>query len=698
MIRRRKSQAGGASGRGLWHWGYALAIALAIALTGVQRFDQWVEETVLPVTLAETSTEVLDRNGALLRVYPVADGIWRMAPQLDQVDPGFIAMLLAYEDKRFLSHAGVDPLAMLRAVGQALWNGRAVSGGSTLTMQLARLLEDGTTGAWAGKLRQIRLALALERRLSKQQILGLYLTHAPYGGNLEGIRAASYAWFGKEPKRLTPAQAALLIALPQSPERRRPDRAQAAATAARARVLARLAQAGVLTRSEVAVAQQAPLPHRMQAFPRLAPHLSDRLLAAHPGTAQLRLTLEAEVQAKMQILVAEAARTVGPRVSAALLAVDHRSGEILASVGSPAYKDAGRQGFVDMTQAARSPGSTLKPLVYGLGFDAGLIHPESLIHDGPVDFDGYAPQNFDGEFRGDLRVREALQLSLNIPVVRLTREIGPAQLLATLRRGGARPSLPGGKPGLAISLGGIGTSLQDLVQIYAGIAAGGQGARLRVDQAEASTTLPRMISEVAAWQLGDVLRGLAPPPGARAGVLAYKTGTSYGHRDAWAIGWDGAHVIGVWLGRADGTPVPGAFGGDLAAPLLFEAFGRLKPDVAPPPPPPAATLILGAAELPLPLRRFRPRDAIFAQSASAPQVLFPPDGAGLALRGEPLVVKLRGGTAPFALLADGQVLTKGERRREFEVPNPGRGFANLVVLDSAGQSASVGVEIDRDLP
>ncbi len=683
---------------GLWQRGFALAVVLAIVGTGLQRIDQWIRDTALPMTLAETSTEVLDRNGALMRVYPVGDGIWRMAPQLAQVDPDFIAMLIAYEDKRFYSHAGVDLLAMLRAAGQALWHGRTISGGSTLTMQLARLLEDGTTGAWAGKLRQIRLALALERRLSKQQILSLYLTHAPYGGNLEGIRAASYAWFGKPPNRLTPSQAALLIALPQSPERRRPDRAHAASAAARDRVLARLEQAGLLSTSEVDIARQAPLPRRMQGFPRLAPHLSDRLLAARPGVSRLAATVDAQVQAKMEALVAEAARRAGTRVSAALLAVDHHSGEVLASVGSPSYEDSARQGFVDMTQAARSPGSTLKPLIYGLGFDAGLIHPESLIHDGPVDFEGYAPQNFDGQFRGDLRVREALQLSLNIPVVRLTREIGPAQLLAVMRRGGALPKLPGGKPGLAISLGGIGTSLQDLVQLYAGIAAGGQGPRLRADQASSPTELPRMMSPVAAWQLGDILRGLAPPPGARAGVLAYKTGTSYGHRDAWAIGWDGQHVIGVWMGRADGTPVPGAFGGDLAAPVLFEAFGRLKPEIAVPPPPPAATLILGAAELPLPLRRFRPRDAVFAQSAAAPQVLFPPNGAGLALEGQPLVVKLRGGTAPFALLADGRVLAKGQRRREFEVPNPGPGFANLVVLDSAGHSVSVDIEIDRPHP
>lgn len=675
-------------------WGLGLVLVAVAVMAGVKGFDKWVASTVLPVTLAETSTEVLDRNGALLRVYPVGNGIWRMAPELEQVDAGFLAMLIAYEDKRFYSHAGVDPIAMLRAFGQAIWNRRAVSGGSTLTMQLARLLEDGTTGRWAGKLRQIRLALALERRLSKRQILDLYLTHAPYGGNIEGLRTASYAWFGKAPMRLTPSQAALLIALPQSPERRRPDRALQAAAMARDRVLARLAKAGLLSAAEVAVASQASLPRRMRAFPRLAPHLSDRVVASRPAATRLSLTLDAQVQAKMQRLLAEAAVRAGPRISAALLAVDHQTGEILASVGSPAFADSKRQGFVDMTQAMRSPGSTLKPLVYGLSFEAGLVHPESLIHDGPVDFEGYAPQNFDGKFRGDIRVREALQMSLNIPVVRLTREIGPAQLLASLRRGGARPELPGGKPGLAISLGGIGTSLQDLVQIYAGIAAGGHGLRLRSDQSDPPVVLPRVLSDVAAWQVGDILRGVVPPPGARAGRIAYKTGTSYGHRDAWAIGWDGQHVIGVWMGRADGTPVPGAFGGDLAAPVLFEAFGRLKPDLAAFPPPPPATLIVTAAKLPLPLRRFRPRDAVFSDAALAPQLLFPPDGARLALRGEPLVVKLRGGTAPFALLSDGAVLAKGQRQREFEVANPGQGYSRLVVVDSAGQSAAVTVQID----
>jgi len=671
----------------------AVGMVLLVGI-GHQAFDAWVKNTELPVTLAETSTEVRDRNGALLRAYPVGTGIWRLAVRPNQVDPDYLAMLVRYEDKRFWTHYGVDPRAMARAVGQALWNGRAVSGGSTLTMQVARLLEDGSTGRWVGKLRQVRLALALERRLSKQQILTLYLTHAPYGGNLEGIRAATLAWFGKEPRRLTAAQSALLVALPQSPERRRPDRAPDAARNARDRVLTRMARQQVISLDEVGMAQAEGMPQRMQPFAQLAPHLADRMLVSNPETQRFDLTIDAGVQARMELLLRDATKQGGERLSAALIVADYQTGEVLASVGSPGYRDSNRLGFVDMTQALRSPGSTLKPLIYGLAFDQGLVHPETLIHDGPVDFDGYAPLNFDGEFRGDLRVRQALQLSLNIPVVKLTNELGAPRIMAALRRAGAAPEVPGGVPGLAIALGGIGTTLQDLVQLYADLAAGGQGPALRLRLDEPSQQQGRLVSEVAAWQLMDILRGLPPPPGARAGVLAYKTGTSYGHRDAWALGWDGRHVIGIWLGRADGTPVPGVFGGSLAAPVLFEAFGRLKPEFEPLPPPPPATLIVSSAELPQPLRRFRPRDAAFDEPADAPQLLFPPDGARLALLDAPLTLKLRGGATPFLVLANGQPVVQGQHLREFEIPNPGQGFSALVVVDGLGRSARATVQVE----
>ncbi|MDG1280499.1 MAG: penicillin-binding protein 1C [Pseudorhodobacter sp.] len=653
--------------------------------------DHWVAATVLPPLAVETSVEVLDRDGKLLRAYTVADGRWRMAVPPEGVDPRFIDMLLAYEDKRFRTHSGVDPWALLRAGVQAVASGRVVSGGSTLTMQVARLLEESGTGRLSGKLRQIRVALALERQLGKAEILQLYLHIAPYGGNLEGVRAASLAYFGKEPRRLTPAQSALLVALPQAPEGRRPDRHVGAATAARGQVLTRAVGAGIIAPEQAEAALREAVPALRRAFPALAPHLADRVLAQDREARQHRLTIDAGLQRRMETLAAEAVAAQGDRLQVAIVVADHRSGEVLASVGSAGYEGGARQGFVDMTRAVRSPGSVLKPLVYGLAFDEGLAHPETLIDDRPSDFGGYAPQNFDKQFRGSLRVREALQLSLNIPVVALTEALGPARLLVALRQAGVSAQVPGGQPGLAISLGGLGVTLEDMVQLYAALARGGVALPLRVSGSRAGEA-GRVLSEVAAWQLGDILAGMPPPSGAPANRLAYKTGTSYGHRDAWAIGFDGAHVIGVWMGRADGTPVPGAFGADLAAPVLFQAFGRLKRQLAPLPPPPAATLIVSTAALPQPLQRFRSRQAVF-EAADAPAVAFPPDGAEVELMPEGILLRVRGGVGPFTWLADGEPVAVGLRGRDTVVPISAPGFVVFSVIDGAGRSARVQVRL-----
>ena len=666
-----------------------LAVLLAGAAVLRDGIDQWVNATVLPPMLVETSVEVHDRNGALMRVFTVEDGRVRLALAPDAVDPDFIAMLIAYEDKRFYRHAGVDPLAVLRAGGQALSHGEVVSGGSTLTMQVARLLENSGTGRWQGKLRQVRLALALERRLSKQEILTLYLAHAPYGGALEGLRAGSLAWFGKEPARLTMAEAALLVALPQSPEARRPDRHPQAALDARARVLARVnAPEPVL---------QAGLPQKMTPFVRLAPHLADHVRQADPLVSRHDLTLDARLQVQIENLVRRAVASQPRGVSAAIVVADHRTGQVLASAGSPAYSaQHGALGFVDMTRALRSPGSTLKPFIYGLAFDQGLAHPDTLIDDSPVAFGRYAPQNFDGQFRGELTVREALQLSLNIPPVLLTQELGPARLMASLRAGGATPRVPGGKAGLAVALGGVGLTLNDLVQLYAGLANSGAAQPLVWRKGQAPHVARRMMSPAAAWQVSHILASIAPPQGsaARTGEIAYKTGTSYGHRDAWAIGFDGAHVIGVWLGRPDGTPVPGAFGGDLAAPLVFEAFGRLKPvqDALPAPPP--ETLILSTAALPQPLQRFRARDAVFNRVLDAPVVSFPPEGAVMAPSQDGVPLKLAHGVLPFSVLVDGAPVLTGLHQRNVTLPLTSRGFARISVIDARGQGAAVNIRLD----
>ena len=674
-------------------WIISLALALWLAALGRDRFDQWIDATVLPPLALEMSVEVLDRDGDLLRAYTVADGRWRLALPPDKVDPLYLRMLLAYEDKRFRVHSGVDWRSVLRAGLQAAWNGRVVSGGSTLTMQVARLLEEGTTGQVGGKLRKMRVALALERRLTKDQILQLYLHLAPFGGNLEGVRAASISYFGKEPKRLTPAEAALLVAIPQSPESRRPDRAADRAEAARNRVLQRAVQEGVIDADEAEAALREEVPGLRKPFPALAPHLADRARQEEPQALAHRLTIDGKLQRKLETLAQEALAGRGEQLQIAILVADHASGEILASVGSAGYQADLRQGFVDMTRALRSPGSTLKPLVYALAFDEGLGHPETMIDDKPMSFGAYAPQNFDKLYMGTIRMREALQLSRNIPVVELTDALGPAKLISAMEKAGMKPVFPGNQPGLAIALGGVGVTLTDMVQLYAAIARGGVVRPLswRLD-----TEVPggqRVVSEVAAWQVGDILAGLAPPPGAPSNRLAYKTGTSYGHRDAWAIGFDGKHVIGIWMGRADGTPVPGAFGADVAAPVLFQAFNRLKGKLDPQPPAPASTLLVANAGLPQPLQRFRSRSAVFEADADAPAVAFPPDGAEVELLAQGLKVKVAGGPAPFTWLADGVPVVVASDAREAMLAMPGAGFVTLSVIDAEGRSDRVQVRV-----
>jgi penicillin-binding protein 1C len=425
-------------------------------------------------------------------------------------------------------------------------------------------------------------------------------------------------------------------------------------------------------------------------MPQLAPHMADRARALGPGRHDL--TLDGALQASLEALVRRHRAALDPRLSLAIVLADHHSGEILAAVGSPDYTDTRGQGFVDMTRALRSPGSTLKPLVYGLAFDRGLAHPETLILDTPAQFGGYAPQNFDGRFRGELPVRQALQLSLNIPVVRLTEALGPAHLLTALEGAGMAPVVQGGAPGLALALGGLGVTLEEMVQLYATLARGGEARALRWHQGlEPEARTRRILSRASAWQLGDILSDLAPPPAAGPpGRVAYKTGTSYGHRDAWALGWDGRFAAGVWIGRPDGTPVPGAFGGALAAPLLFEALGRAAPRHSPLPPPPPETLVASRARLPEALQRFGPRDAV-----PALQLIFPPEGARLDPAGAAagIPVKLRGGRPPYTLLRDGAVVATGLRRPAFSAPVAGLGFTTLTVIDAEGRSGRVSVEL-----
>ena len=682
----------------------ALAACAGVALL-VPALALWRFAAALPpLDLAPAglrSTVVLDRDGTLLRPFATADGRWRLPVAATGVDPRFLAMLRAYEDRRFARHPGIDPAALLRAAGQWLARGRIVSGGSTLSMQVARLVEPRGERSLTAKLRQGVRAVALERRLGKAGVLDLYLALAPYGGPLEGVRAASLAYFGREPARLTHAESALLVALPQAPEARRPDRFPARARHARDRVLDIAAERGVITADEARAAKAEPVPTARRVFPMLAAHAAEQAVAADPGARVIRLTLDARLQASLESLAAERAAASGPGLSTAIVALDTASGAVLAHVGSAGYLDAARAGAVDAANALPSPGSALKPFIYAQAFDAGLAHPETLLDDRPARFAAtYAPENFDLTFQGTVTARRALQLSLNVPAVELLDAVGPARFIARLRGAGADIVLPRDTaPGLPVALGGLGITLTDLARLYSGLARGGRvpALRRRLDEAPAAPDAERTVADpVSAWYVADTLRGAPPPDNALPGRLAFKTGTSYGYRDAWAAGFDRRATIAVWVGRPDGGSVPGLVGRAVAAPILFDAFARYGGEPVPVPRPPNA-LVADTAGLPPPLRHIR-RDApkTLAATLGVPlRIAYPPDGARLDV--DPgsgsLALKALGGQPPFTWMVDGLPVADGMRRQSAWSPE-GAGFARISVMDASGASDSVVVRIE----
>ncbi|MCA0027723.1 MULTISPECIES: penicillin-binding protein 1C [unclassified Mesorhizobium] len=687
----------------------AIASTSLVAVIAVSAATLWQLDRAFPPPLPEkltVSTEVQDRDGQLLRAFATPDGYWRLETRLDQVDNQFVDMLVTYEDKRFWNHEGVDVLALARAAGQFATSGHIVSGGSTLSMQLARLIEPRDSRSLGSKLKQMLRAIQIERRLSKHEILERYLTLAPYGGNLEGVRAASLAYFGKEPKRLTVSEAALLVALPQLPEKRRPDRNLAIAHAARDRVLSRMASAGLLGEREAARAALDDVSGLRRSLPALAAHAAYAMLPKAVPGQPLKLTIRKSVQEGLEQVARDAAAKLGARLSVAMVLADSRTGDILGEVGSANFFDASRSGWIDMTKVVRSPGSTLKPFIYGLAFEQGLVAQEMLIEDSPADFGGYRPKNFDMGYQGDVSIREALQLSLNVPAIRVLDAVGPARLTARFRQAGVNPILPVNEaPGLAIGLGGVGVTLRDLVQLYTGLANGGKTHTLHdgTEPADAERTTATILDDQASWQIIDILSGVKPPEGALQRGIAYKTGTSYGYRDAWSVGFDGRYVLGVWVGRADAGAVPGLSGYVSAAPILFEGFVRSGLATVPLPGKPPGAFTPRRNDLPVTLARFGAGSDGLVQASTptepAPTIIFPPDGARVDLAtnsadASPLVLKLQGGRAPFRWLANGKPLTGIDRRRTATWQPDGTGYSTLTVIDAAGRAASVKVFVE----
>jgi len=690
----------------------ALTLAGLCCVAGVA-FGAWkihgdFSELTKPPGAADLplSVVVLDRKDRLLRAFVSSDDKWRLPVDLSDIDPLYFDMLLAFEDKRFFEHGGVDARALLRAAAQSARKGRLVSGGSTLTMQVARLLEERPTKNFRRKYEQILRAIQLEQTFTKEDILQLYVLRAPFGGNLEGVRAASLTWFGKEPGRLTAAEAALLVALPQSPETRRPDRFAANARAARNRVLEVAALRGVVSPAEAVSASEEPIRTRRNAMPMVAAHESRFARNTAREKTVHRLTLDRDLQATLESQARRRVNDFPAPVSLAVVVADHTSGEIVARIGSPDLLDETRLGHIDMTRAVRSPGSTLKPFIYGLAFEEGIGVPDSLIADRPISFGGYRPTNFDRAYQGTVTLREALQLSLNTPAVQLLETVGPARLLAHLRRAGVRPVLDKSKPaGLAVSLGGLGLTLSDLAQAYAALAQGGEtvelaGCRDSCSSEPGLSAGRRVLTEKSAAMVSDILIGMPQTRSAETHHIAYKTGTSYGYRDAWAVGYDGRFVAAVWVGRPDGSPVPGQTGQRTAVPILHEVFQTLGPRREPVGAHSDAVSALLEREVPPSLRHARTSVTRAAlETADALSISYPPDGAELHLgfgtdthdaQGlQPIVVKFRGGIAPYAILVNGRPHRADGLQNQLVWQPETSGFAQVTILDASGESATV---------
>ncbi len=673
-------------------------LAGLIALIGLT----FLVDIMLPPPLeraGDLSALVTDRNGRPLRAFPTTTGGWRFEAHLGDIDPVFIEALLRVEDKRFYDHHGTDWLGLSRALFDSAKAGRVVSGGSTLTMQTARLLEPRPRTA-RSKLIEIWRANQIERRLSKDEILSLYLTLTPYGGNLEGVRAASWSYFGHEANRLSDDEIALLIALPQSPEVRRPDRRPEQARKARDWVATKLERYDVFTETDVAEIATVGVPTRRRDFPMQAWHGTAKALKTGEY-GDVQSTLDAALQAEVEAIALRVAKSEGPEVQVAALVVHTPTRAVRAIAGSATRDRPG--GWLDLTAQVRSPGSTLKPFIYAMAFDDGAAAPDTRMSDLPTNFSSYRPENFDRMFRGDVRVAEALQHSLNIPAVMMLERVGPERFTARLSGAGATPRIGGralAEPGLAIALGGVGMTARDLAVLYSALGEGGMAKPLvwRASEEEASYEAAghRFISAQSADDIIGILKGAPMPAGRMPGRLtkdapqiAFKTGTSYGYRDAWAAGVSGAHVIIVWVGRADGAPRPGVTGREGALPVLFEIADRvsrhLRDDGE-------ARERLTTSRRPLSQHALRSFD-----EGGPPEILFPPQNAELwagEVNGKaprPFVLAGRG-EGDISWYIDGRPAERDPSGASIWLPDQA-GFYLVSAVDDAGRSTRTRVRV-----
>jgi len=624
---------------------------------------------------------VLAADGRPVAALGSPDHFWRLPTTAQDVDPRFVRTLIVTEDRRFWETPGVDPIAMFRAGLEDAKAGRVVSGASTITMQVARLLQPYPRNA-LGKLEEMLRAVQLAADYSKPQILAMYLSLAPYGGNIEGVQAASWLYFGHSAAHLSQPEISLLVALPRRPEALRPDRHPQAAIQAVGHIYAEQklghppdVLAGAITR---------------QVFADDAPYLA-RHLWALGARGMVATTIDADLQSEVARVATAAADDFGAPADVAILVIHNPGAKIIAYVGGAGLTRMG--GYVDMIQAIRSPGSTLKPFIYGMAFDRDLATPATLIDDTPLANATYDPADFDRSWHGIVPVAVALQQSYNLPAVKMLQAVGPAAAVSTLRMAGMEMALPEGDshPSLAVALGGVGVRLADLCALYSGLTAGEAPHRLRLLSTDLPQSMPPVMTSKAAGQILAILEGLPPPDGTSGfggRAVAYKTGTSYGFRDAWSVGVSADWTVGVWVGRPDGTPRPGAYGLDTAAPVMARVFSLLPADqgalpepiiVLPPPPDAAPSMVhfeIGQAQV------------------EKPQIVFPPPGAAVEVDdGTPVALQATGGAPPYRWIVDGTELDPPPPGEDPSWLPPSPGFFRITAIDQLGAMDSETIQV-----
>lgn len=549
---------------------------------------------IFPIKIdTEYSTVVSDREGEVLHSYLTHDDKWRMKLEQDEISAELKQAFLYKEDRYFYYHPGFNPVAILRAFTKNVIKGKRVSGASTITMQLVRLIEPRPR-TYKSKLIEIFRALQLELRYSKDEILLNYLSLVPYGGNIEGIKSASILYFGKSPNHLSLGEITSLAVIPNRPNSLKLGKYNEEIIQERSRWLHYFASKNLFSPQQIKDALDEPLLAKRLDSPKFAPHLSRRLMQDKSHSKNIQSTLDLDKQLAAERLVKNYIDKLSylDIHNASVILIDNQSASVLAYVGSSDFNDPRDGGQVDGIQAIRSPGSTLKPFIYGQAFDDGIVTPNTVLLDLPVNYAGYSPLNYNKKFHGQVKIKKALSHSLNIPAVKLLNQINTQNFIQNLVDCGfKRIEKDRNKLGLSLALGGCGVSLEELAGLYSALANEGKFNALKYSLDEIKqneSTEKELVSPAAAYLLTDILTGLSRPdlPSSYAnktGIpkIAWKTGTSYGRRDAWSIGYNRRYTIGVWTGNFSGRGVPELNGSDIATPLLFELFNLFDPKTRP---------------------------------------------------------------------------------------------------------------------